>query len=120
MRGSRIRLLAFVVLSLCGGAVADEIAARDLPPEGREVLALIHRGGPFPFRQDGRTFHNFEGRLPSRASGYYREFTVPTPGLKHRGPRRIVAGAGASGDFRRSGEYYYTADHYRQFRRIRE
>ena len=88
-----------------------EIPAAELPKEARETLALVRRGGPFPYRKDGATFGNFEQRLPVRARGYYREYTVPTPGARDRGARRIVAGG---------GEYYYTDDHYRSFRRIRE
>jgi len=95
---------------------APEIAAADLPKEAHETLALIKRGGPFPYQRDGAVFGNFEKRLPLRSSGYYREYTVPTPGARDRGARRIVAG----GDVRTSGEYYYTADHYTSFRRIRE
>jgi ribonuclease T1 len=89
----------------------QEIALAELPREARETLALIKKGGPFPYERDGAVFGNFEKRLPLKARGYYREYTVPTPGLKHRGARRIVAG--------REGEYYYTEDHYRSFRRIR-
>lgn len=89
----------------------QEIALTELPREARETLALIKKGGPFPYERDGSVFGNFEKRLPVKARGYYREYTVPTPGLKHRGARRIVAG--------REGEYYYTDDHYRSFRRIR-
>ena len=93
----------------------------DLPPEARETLALIKRGGPFPFpRKDGSTFGNFEKRLPERPRGYYREYTVPTPGSRDRGARRIVAGGGRSGDVAAADEYYYTQDHYRNFRRIQE
>jgi ribonuclease T1 len=88
-----------------------EIPAAELPKEARETLALVRRGGPFPYRKDGATFGNFEQRLPIRSRGYYREYTVPTPGARDRGARRIVAGG---------GEYYYTDDHYRSFRRIRE
>ena len=102
-------------------APADTIAVRELPPEGRETLQLIKQGGPFPHpKKDGSTFGNFEKRLPIQPRGYYREYTVPTPGLKHRGARRIVAGKGSCGDVRCSGEYYYTADHYKTFRRIVE
>lgn len=90
----------------------DEIHVSQLPPEGRATLALIKRGGPFPYARDGIIFHNREGRLPERPRGYYREYTVPTPGLSHRGARRIVAG--------RDGDYWYTDDHYRTFKRIRE
>lgn len=118
--------LATVGTLLLGAATThartlDDIPARALPEEARSTLALIKRGGPFPHpRKDGSTFGNFEKRLPLQPRGYYREYTVPTPGLNHRGPRRIVAGQGACGDVRCSDEYYYTADHYKSFRRIRE
>jgi ribonuclease T1 len=92
-----------------GGRV---IRIAELPEEARATLALIKRGGPYPYNRDGVVFHNFERRLPIKARGYYREYTVPTPGAPDRGARRIVAGRG--------GEYYYTKDHYRSFRRIRE
>lgn len=88
------------------------ITVQELPQEARETLALIRQGGPFPYRKDGIVFGNRERRLPARSSGYYREYTVPTPGARDRGARRIIAGG--------SGEYYYTGDHYNTFRRIRE
>ena len=90
---------------------APEIARGDLPREARETLALIDQGGPFPYGRDDVVFGNFEKRLPIRERGYYREYTVRTPGVKHRGARRIVAG--------RNGERYYTDDHYQSFRRIK-
>ncbi len=86
------------------------VRAADLPPEARQVVARIAQGGPFPYRKDGTTFGNRERRLPSRGYGYYREYTVPTPGVHGRGARRIVTG--------REGELYYTDDHYRSFKRI--
>jgi ribonuclease T1 len=89
-----------------------EVAPSRLPPEAREMLALIKRGGPYPYRKDGSAFGNREKHLPQKPHGYYREYTVPTPGARDRGARRIVAGRG--------GEYYYTDDHYNSFRRIRE
>ena len=93
----------------------------DLPPEARTTLALIKQGGPFPYpRKDGSIFGNFEKRLPERPRGYYREYTVPTPGSRDRGARRIVAGSGRTGSVATSGEYYYSHDHYRSFRRIQE
>ena len=102
-------------------AFSDSISVRELPPEGRETLTLIKQGGPFPYaKKDGSTFGNFEKRLPKQNRGYYREYTVPTPGLSHRGARRIVAGIGEKADVRTSAEYYYTADHYKSFRRIQE
>jgi ribonuclease T1 len=96
------------------------IAHAALPVEAQRTLELIRRGGPFPYRKDGSTFQNRERRLPDRPRGYYREYTVPTPGSPDRGARRIVAGAGEAGDVRTSGEYWYTADHYGSFRRIVE
>jgi guanyl-specific ribonuclease Sa len=83
-----------------------------LPREVADTLALIDRGGPFPYDRDGSTFQNREGLLPSRQRGYYREYTVPTPGSPDRGARRIVTG-GDPPDV-----YYYTDDHYRSFREL--
>ena len=90
----------------------QDIAAAQLPPEARHTIALIRKGGPYPYDRDGVVFGNFEKRLPLKEKGYYREYTVRTPGAKNRGARRIVAGKG--------GELYYTADHYQTFRRIKE
>lgn len=83
-----------------------------LPSEARETLRLIAAGGPYPHRQDGSVFGNREGRLPDRPRGYYREFTVETPRLGHRGARRIVAGG------RPPEACYYTDDHYESFRQF--
>lgn len=83
-----------------------------LPPEAADTLALIASRGPFPHRQDGSVFQNRERRLPERPRGHYREYTVPTPGLGHRGPRRIVTGGDPP------SEYWYTDDHYASFRRF--
>ena len=94
-----------------GDAIPD-VPLLQLPPEAVRTLALVKRGGPFPYRKDGTIFGNRERRLPAREQGYYREYTVPTPGAKDRGARRIVAG--------RDSDYYYTDDHYNSFRRIRE
>jgi ribonuclease T1 len=107
-----VKYVVALLLALATGAWAGEIAVGDLPPEARATLTLIEAGGPFPYPQDGMTFGNREKRLPLCERGYYREYTVRTPGARDRGARRIVAGKG--------GEYYYTADHYRSFKRIRE
>jgi ribonuclease T1 len=88
------------------------ISESGLPAEARRTLALIRAGGPFSYSQDDKTFGNFERILPRQASGYYREYTVPTPGDSDRGARRIVTGAG--------GEKYYTQDHYDSFKFIAE
>lgn len=113
------RLLAFFALigALCAGGVLanpnlGSISWSELPAEAHETLRLIDSGGPYPFDRDGVTFGNYEKHLPIKPRGYYREYTVPTPGLRHRGARRIVAGS--------NSERYYTADHYRTFRRIVE
>lgn len=96
--------------------VRGEVGARSdpslafLPAEAHATLALIDRGGPFPHRQDGSVFQNRERLLPQRPRGHYREYTVDTPGLDHRGARRIVTGGDPP------AEWYWTADHYRSFR----
>jgi ribonuclease T1 len=89
---------------------ADAVAAADLPPEARRTLVLIDRGGPFPYPRDGVTFRNAERLLPARAAGFYREYTVPTPGSSDRGARRIVRG--------QDGALYYSQDHYQSFDQI--
>jgi ribonuclease T1 len=88
------------------------IRESQLPAEGRRTLALIRKGGPYPYSRDGVTFGNFERILPRKASGYYKEYTVPTPGESDRGARRIVAG--------QAGDKYYTPDHYESFKFIAE
>jgi ribonuclease T1 len=93
-------------------AFSGDVRVADLPPQARATLSLIRAGGPFPYPRDGAVFGNREGQLPKRARGYYREYTVPTPGARDRGARRIVNGRG--------GELYYSEDHYRSFRRIIE
>ncbi|GAB3859629.1 hypothetical protein GCM10028801_21320 [Nocardioides maradonensis] len=83
-----------------------------LPPEAAQTVALIDQGGPFPYPDhDGGTFGNYEGLLPAQRSGYYKEYTVPTPGESDRGARRIIAGA--------DGTLYWTGDHYEHFAVIR-
>ena len=95
--------------------VAD-ISLAELPPQGRETYSLIQRGGPFPYEKDGTVFGNRERLLPGKFRGYYREYTVKTPGVRHRGARRIVCG----GQPRQPDACYYTSDHYASFRRIAE
>ena len=109
-----LRAILFLLLAGFFGLLqAQEIAPEELPPEARATLELIARGGPFPYKRDGITFNNYEKLLPAKARGYYREYTVPTPGVQHRGARRIVCGGG------RQDDCYYSADHYRSFRKIR-
>lgn len=93
-------------------ARADEIAVAELPAEARVTLQDIKRGGPYAYDRDGVVFGNFERILPKQPRGYYHEYTVRTPGVRSRGARRIISGG--------HGEYYYTADHYQSFKRIRE
>ena len=92
------------------------IALADLPSQGRATYALIHEGGPFPYDKDGSVFGNRERILPPQKRGYYREYTVRTPGVRHRGARRIVCG----GAPRTPDACYYTQDHYASFREIRK
>ncbi|NOT88225.1 MAG: ribonuclease [Lysobacter sp.] len=83
-----------------------------LPAEAIDTLRLIERGGPYPYRQDDGVFGNRERRLPQQSRGYYREYTVETPGSRDRGARRIIAGG------RPPVEYFYTDDHYGRFQRF--
>ncbi len=96
------------------GIKGNEVALASLPKEAKNVVKLIYQGGPFPYRKDGTTFQNREKRLPDKKRGYYREYTVKTPGERTRGARRIVAGGPKS----RPDAMYYTSDHYRSFKRI--
>ena len=110
-------LCALVGVALFGTALARDnrvgtVAAAQLPDEARATLKLIDAGGPFPYRRDGIVFQNRERRLPQQDRGYYREYTVPTPGSADRGARRIVTGD------KPPVVYYYTADHYKSFQRI--
>lgn len=88
------------------------VAQSALDSQARQTLALVQAGGPFPYpRNDGVTYHNANRFLTPQRDGYYREYTVPTPGSSSRGARRIIAGQG--------GDFYYTRDHYGSFSRIR-
>lgn len=91
------------------------IAHAGLPVQGQEVMGLIRQGGPFRYEKDGTVFGNRERLLPEHKRGYYREYTVPTPGLSHRGARRIVCGGQKPVA---PDNCYYTEDHYASFRLI--
>lgn len=106
----RAALAALLIACSTVLAFSGSVRVDQLPPEARQTLERIEAGGPFAYSRDGAVFSNRERRLPPRSRGYYREYTVKTPGSRDRGPRRIVAG--------RDGDYYYTDDHYRTFRRI--
>jgi ribonuclease T1 len=97
-----------------GGAATVHVT--ELPRQGQETYELIRAGGPFPYDKDGTVFGNRERLLPAEKRGYYREYTVQTPGSRDRGARRIVCG----GPPRTPHACYYTADHYGSFRKIVE
>jgi len=96
-------------------AAGASIAVVQMPGEARLTYRLIHAGGPFPYEKDGTVFGNRERLLPAHQRGYYREYTVRTPWVRHRGARRIVCGGRQP---TRPQACYYTADHYASFRRI--
>ena len=84
-----------------------------LPPEADEVAHDILAGGPFDHPdEDGSHFGNYQRILPRKNSNFYREYTVETPGVGHRGARRIVVGGGSDTD---PDVWYYTDDHYESF-----
>jgi guanyl-specific ribonuclease Sa len=110
-------IFALIGVALFGTALARDnrigiVPAAQLPDEARATLKLIDAGGPFPYRRDGIAFQNRERRLPEQARGYYREYTVPTPGSADRGARRVIAGD------KPPVVFYYTANHYKSFSRI--
>ena len=90
------------------------MSVAELPRQGVETYRLIHLGGPFPHEKDGVVFGNRERLLPGHKRGYYREYTVRTPGTRDRGAQRIVCG----GPPKAPDACYYTADHYASFRKI--
>ena len=98
--------------SVANPSALPTINASQLPKEAQQTLALIAKGGPYPYREDDGIFGNFEGRLPKKSSGFYKEYTVETPGASSRGARRIIVGKDTA--------KYYTADHYDSFKFIVE
>jgi ribonuclease T1 len=88
----------------------ESVSVDRLPPEARQTIETIESGGAFPYRKDGSIFSNRERRLPIVKYGTYREYTVPTPGSRTRGARRIITAP--------QRIYYYTGDHYRSFQRV--
>lgn len=91
------------------------VALQDLPPQAQETARLIRAGGPFPYAKDGVVFGNRERMLPRRERGWYREYTVRTPGSRDRGARRIVCGGAEP---RNPEACWYSDDHYASFARI--
>lgn len=116
-----LSLLLVLAGTLVGPAAASAQAAcgdtsgfrrvtlSSLPTQATDTVRLIQRGGPYPYPQDNQTFYNREGILPACATGYYREYTVKTPGISTRGARRIVTGDATP------KLYFYTPDHYASF-----
>lgn len=110
-------LLSFAIATTACGRSADaSIAANELPKEARQTLANVRSGPPFPYERDGITFGNREGLLPAKPRGYYREYTVKTPGERTRGARRVICG----GKPKAPDACWYTDDHYRSFSKIVE
>lgn len=95
---------------------SEEIRSDALPVEARATLVRIRSGDPLPYERDGVVFGNRERLLPAKPRGYYHEYTVKTPGARTRGARRIVCG----GAIDSTAECYYSDDHYRSFKRIRQ
>ena len=123
------RAAAMALLALSGGLIGTSVQAKTeapaavlqtmtvaaLPSQGRDMMALIEKGGPFKYEKDGTVFGNREKILPARQRGYYREYTVRTPGESSRGARRIVCGGQQP---RAPDACFYTDDHYASFRQI--
>lgn len=107
--------LAGVVVAHRTGHGVDEVSLANLPVQARQTEELIRSGGPFPHAKDGTVFGNRERLLPQESRGYYREYTVDTPGSRSRGARRIVCGGR---QVTAPEACYYTADHYASFKRI--
>lgn len=128
MSGNRFKLVltGFLLFATLGVAnvsaksfwtrpdVSGDITLSELPPQGQETHRLIYQGGPFPFDKDGVVFGNRERLLPMNKRGYYREYTVRTPGSRDRGAKRIVCGGAAT----MPDACFYSADHYASFRKI--
>jgi ribonuclease T1 len=112
LAGCMLALAPFAAIGK--GPPPSAIAAQDLPAEARTTLERIRAGGPFPYERDDVVFGNRERLLPPAPRGYYHEYTVPTPGVKSRGARRIVCG----GHVTTLAECYYSDDHYQSFRKI--
>ena len=120
----KLALAITVVAALLASAVAfakppapgvGTVVVADLPREAQATEVLIRAGGPFADGKDGTVFGNRERLLPAEPKGYYREYTVMTPGAPNRGARRIVCGGRKP---TAPEACFYTDDHYASFRRI--
>jgi len=124
--GASAALSALLLTGLAGGAQAKdaptatpalaEISLSELPVQAQETHRLIQAGGPFPYAKDGVVFGNRERLLPRKQRGFYREYTVKTPGARTRGARRLICGGAPP---TAPEVCYYTDDHYASFKRIR-
>ena len=126
LRSGRLLGFSAFLMVLCLGPAAVQakstpetlggvIALQQLPREGQETYQAIHQGGPFPYEKDGVVFGNRERILPAQQRGYYREYTVKTPGERTRGARRVVCGGWEA---KQPQNCYYSDDHYATFREI--
>lgn len=93
----------------------ETVALSALPSEAQTTHRLVLVGGPFPNQQDGIVFGNREKILPRTIRGYYREYTVATPGARNRGARRLVCGGKPPTN---PDVCYYTDDHYSSFKQV--
>ncbi len=115
-----MRSLFKLMLAFCFaviGLTAGPNKPVTVPPEARRVLAHVQATGqPLPGYVGGRTFGNFEKRLPMKSLQgkkiRYQEWDIhpKVPG-KNRGAERLV-----TGDDKRA---WYTADHYANFVEIK-
>jgi ribonuclease T1 len=119
-----LRVLATLVLAATAatGVLAKgpsglgaDVSLAGLPAQAQRTEQLIHSGGPFPYAKDGVVFGNYEKRLERKPRGYYHEYTVPTPGARNRGARRIICGGQVPTE---PDACFYTEDHYNSFHRI--
>ena len=92
-------------------------APKGIPEKVLRVLEHVDQhGSPMDDYEGGRSFGNFERRLPMTDSQgrriRYREWDVNPlrPGV-NRGAERLVTGS--------DGSAYYTSDHYSTFKKIR-
>lgn len=124
--GASAALAALLLTGASVGAAAKEaptpapalaeVALSELPVQAQQTYERVRAGGPFPYAKDGVVFGNRERLLPRQPRGFYREYTVKTPGSRDRGARRLICG----GQPPTAPEVcYYTADHYASFQRIR-
>ena len=107
--------MSFGAQARAPAGLGADVSLSSLPAEARKTDQLIHSGGPFPYARDGVVFGNYEKRLERKPRGYYHEYTVPTPGARNRGARRIICGGNPPTE---PDACFYTEDHYNSFHRI--